>query len=120
MMLLGPAAGAPLSEWQQMVELNVLGLLYGAHAGSGTAEQRPQVVEPVEQVPHVRRGASFPVRMQVGQRGVLAVALEGRPGLPFDEDEHLPRSDVAGHAFPEPAQGHHASSVPGNLPGRPA
>ena len=31
-MLLGPAAGEPLSEWQQMVELNVLGLLYCAHA----------------------------------------------------------------------------------------
>ena len=31
-MLLVPAAGAPLSEWQQMVELNVLGLLYCAHA----------------------------------------------------------------------------------------
>ncbi|HEY1618912.1 MAG TPA: SDR family NAD(P)-dependent oxidoreductase [Streptosporangiaceae bacterium] len=32
MMLLGPAAGAPLDEWQRMVELNVLGLLYCAHA----------------------------------------------------------------------------------------
>jgi NADP-dependent 3-hydroxy acid dehydrogenase YdfG len=31
-MLLGPAADAPLAEWQQMVELNVLGLLYCAHA----------------------------------------------------------------------------------------
>ena len=31
-MLLGPAADAPLTEWQQMVELNVLGLLYCAHA----------------------------------------------------------------------------------------
>ena len=31
-MLLGPAAGAPLPEWQRMVELNVLGLLYCAHA----------------------------------------------------------------------------------------
>jgi NADP-dependent 3-hydroxy acid dehydrogenase YdfG len=31
-MLLGPAAGAPLDEWQRMVELNVLGLLYCAHA----------------------------------------------------------------------------------------
>jgi NADP-dependent 3-hydroxy acid dehydrogenase YdfG len=31
-MLLGPAAGAPLPEWQQMVQLNVLGLLYCAHA----------------------------------------------------------------------------------------
>ena len=31
-MLLGPALEAPLSEWQRMVELNVLGLLYCAHA----------------------------------------------------------------------------------------
>jgi len=31
-MLLGPVVGAPLSEWQRMVELNVLGLLYCAHA----------------------------------------------------------------------------------------
>jgi NADP-dependent 3-hydroxy acid dehydrogenase YdfG len=31
-MLLGPAVGAPLSEWQRMVDLNVLGLLYCAEA----------------------------------------------------------------------------------------
>ena len=31
-MLLGPVLGAPLSEWQQMVEINVLGMLYCAHA----------------------------------------------------------------------------------------
>jgi NADP-dependent 3-hydroxy acid dehydrogenase YdfG len=31
-MLLGPAVGAPLEEWQRMVELNVLGLLYCTHA----------------------------------------------------------------------------------------
>jgi NADP-dependent 3-hydroxy acid dehydrogenase YdfG len=31
-MLLGPAVDAPLSEWQRMVEINVLGLLYCAHA----------------------------------------------------------------------------------------
>ena len=31
-MLLGPAADAPLTEWQQMVQLNVMGLLYCAHA----------------------------------------------------------------------------------------
>ena len=30
-MLLGPVAGAPLPEWQRMVDLNVLGLLYCAH-----------------------------------------------------------------------------------------
>jgi NADP-dependent 3-hydroxy acid dehydrogenase YdfG len=33
-MLLGPAARAPLAEWQQMVDLNVLGLLYCAHAAA--------------------------------------------------------------------------------------
>jgi NADP-dependent 3-hydroxy acid dehydrogenase YdfG len=31
-MLLGPATEAPVSEWQRMVELNLLGLLYCAHA----------------------------------------------------------------------------------------
>jgi NADP-dependent 3-hydroxy acid dehydrogenase YdfG len=31
-MLLGPAVGAPLYEWQRMVDLNVLGLLYCAQA----------------------------------------------------------------------------------------
>jgi NADP-dependent 3-hydroxy acid dehydrogenase YdfG len=31
-MLLGPVVGAPVSEWEQMVELNVRGLLYCAHA----------------------------------------------------------------------------------------
>jgi NADP-dependent 3-hydroxy acid dehydrogenase YdfG len=31
-MLLGPAVGAPLEEWEQMVRLNVLGLLYCTHA----------------------------------------------------------------------------------------
>src|SRR4029077_12423253 len=31
-MLLGPVQEAPLSEWQQMVGLNILGLLYCTHA----------------------------------------------------------------------------------------
>jgi len=31
-MLLGPAVSAPMSEWQRMIELNVLGLLYCSHA----------------------------------------------------------------------------------------
>jgi NADP-dependent 3-hydroxy acid dehydrogenase YdfG len=31
-MLLGPVVGAPVLEWQRMVELNLLGLLHCAHA----------------------------------------------------------------------------------------
>lgn len=31
-MLLGPIADAPVEEWEQMVSLNLLGLLYSAHA----------------------------------------------------------------------------------------
>ncbi len=44
-MLLGPVEGAPLSEWQQMVELNVLGLLYCAHAAL------PHLIEAAETGP---------------------------------------------------------------------
>ncbi len=31
-MLLGPAVGAPLEEWERMIDLNVMGLLYMTHA----------------------------------------------------------------------------------------
>ncbi|HVA60184.1 MAG TPA: SDR family NAD(P)-dependent oxidoreductase [Mycobacteriales bacterium] len=31
-MLLGPAVGAPLEEWERMISLNLLGLLYCSHA----------------------------------------------------------------------------------------
>jgi NADP-dependent 3-hydroxy acid dehydrogenase YdfG len=31
-MLLGPAVGAPIEEWQRMVQLNLLGLMYCTHA----------------------------------------------------------------------------------------
>jgi NADP-dependent 3-hydroxy acid dehydrogenase YdfG len=44
-MLLGPAVGSPLDEWQRMVELNVLGLLYCAHAAL------PHLVEAADSEP---------------------------------------------------------------------
>jgi len=47
-MLLGPIADAPTEEWRRMVELNVLGLLYTAHAALphllAAAEQGPRNV----------------------------------------------------------------------------
>jgi NADP-dependent 3-hydroxy acid dehydrogenase YdfG len=56
-MLLGPAVGAPLSEWQQMVDLNVLGLLYCAHAAVPhllrAAEDSPRQVADVVNISSV-------------------------------------------------------------------
>jgi len=57
-MLLGPAAGAPLDEWQQMVELNVLGLLYCAHAA----------------VPHLLRAAADEPRQVADMVNISSVA----------------------------------------------
>jgi NADP-dependent 3-hydroxy acid dehydrogenase YdfG len=57
-MLLGPAVGAPLSEWQQMVELNVLGLLYCAHAA----------------VPHLLRAAEDSPRQVADMVNISSVA----------------------------------------------
>ena len=57
-MLLGPAAGAPLSEWQRMVDLNVLGLLYCAHAA----------------VPHLLRAAQDAPRQVADMVNISSVA----------------------------------------------
>jgi NADP-dependent 3-hydroxy acid dehydrogenase YdfG len=47
-MLLGPVVGAPVEEWEQMVEINLLGLLYTAHAALPhllkAAEEEPRRV----------------------------------------------------------------------------
>jgi NADP-dependent 3-hydroxy acid dehydrogenase YdfG len=57
-MLLGPVAGAPLPEWQQMVQLNVLGLLYCAHAA----------------LPHLLRAADGPPRRVADLVNISSVA----------------------------------------------
>jgi NADP-dependent 3-hydroxy acid dehydrogenase YdfG len=57
-MLLGPAAGAPLAEWQRMVELNVLGLLYCAH----------------EALPHLLRAAGDGPRQVADMVNISSVA----------------------------------------------
>lgn len=44
-MLLGPVAGAPLEEWERMVQVNLLGLLYTARAAL------PHLVEAAEKEP---------------------------------------------------------------------
>jgi NADP-dependent 3-hydroxy acid dehydrogenase YdfG len=57
-MLLGPAAGAPLEEWQRMVDLNVLGLLYCAHAA----------------IPHLLRAAADSPRQVADMVNISSVA----------------------------------------------
>ena len=56
-MLLGPMADAPLSEWQRMVELNVLGLLYCSHAALphlvSAAQEGPRQVADVVNISSV-------------------------------------------------------------------
>jgi NADP-dependent 3-hydroxy acid dehydrogenase YdfG len=56
-MLLGPIVGAPVEEWQQMVNLNVLGLLYCTHAALphllAAAEGEPRSVADVVNVSSV-------------------------------------------------------------------
>ena len=64
-MLLGPAAEAPLDEWQRMVDLNLLGLLYCAHAA----------------LPHLRRAAADGPRQVADMVNISSVAGRfARPG----------------------------------------
>jgi NADP-dependent 3-hydroxy acid dehydrogenase YdfG len=56
-MLLGPIVGAPIEEWQRMVNLNLLGLLYCTHAALphllAAAELEPRAVADVVNVSSV-------------------------------------------------------------------
>jgi NADP-dependent 3-hydroxy acid dehydrogenase YdfG len=56
-MLLGPIVGAPIEEWQRMVHLNLLGLLYCTHAALPhlleAAEKEPRSVADVVNVSSV-------------------------------------------------------------------
>jgi NADP-dependent 3-hydroxy acid dehydrogenase YdfG len=64
-MLLGPIAGAPLDEWQRMVDLNVLGLLYCARAA----------------LPHLQRAAAEGPRQVADMVNISSVAGRfARPG----------------------------------------
>jgi NADP-dependent 3-hydroxy acid dehydrogenase YdfG len=53
-MLLGPIVGAPIEEWQRMVDLNLLGLLYCTHAALphllAAAEEEPRSVADIVNV----------------------------------------------------------------------
>jgi NADP-dependent 3-hydroxy acid dehydrogenase YdfG len=116
-MLLGPAVGAPLSEWQRMVQLNLLGLLYCAHAALphllAAAQDGPRQVADMVNVSSVagrvaRNGSgvynatkhgvgafSEALRQEVTQRHVRISLVE--PGATATE--------LAGHNRPEIQEG---------------
>lgn len=113
MMLLGPVENAPLEEWEQMVHINVLGLLYCAHAALphlvSAAAQDPRRVSDMVNISSVagrvaRRGSgvynltkfgvgafSESLRQEVAPRHVRVSTIE--PGAVATE--------LTGHNRPE-------------------
>ncbi len=116
-MLLGPVEGAPVEEWQRMVELNVLGLMYCTHAALPhllqAAQDGPRQVADVVNISsvagrHARQGSgvynltkfgvgafSESLRQEVTQRHVRVSLVE--PGAVSTE--------LASHNRPEVLQG---------------
>jgi NADP-dependent 3-hydroxy acid dehydrogenase YdfG len=116
-MLLGPMESAPVEEWQRMVELNVLGLLYCTHAALphllAAAQDSPRRVADVVNVSsvagrHARAGSgvynatkfgvgafSESLRQEVTQRHVRVSLVE--PGAV--------ETELAGHNRPEVLEG---------------
>ena len=86
-MLLGPAVDAPLSEWQRMVELNVLGLLYCAHAATPhllkAAEDGPRQVADMVNISSVagRAARAFNAVYSLTKHGVGAFSESLRQEL---------------------------------------
>src|ERR1700754_4588012 len=75
----------------------------------------PQIVEAVEQVPDVRRRTVLTVGVQIGQLGIIAVAVEGVLRIPLDEDQHLAGLDLTGDRFTELSEGDDAAAVLGHF-----
>jgi NADP-dependent 3-hydroxy acid dehydrogenase YdfG len=116
-MLLGPVVDAPLEEWQRMIELNVLGLLYCAHAALphllSAAEDSPRRVADMVnissvagRVPRLGSGVynatkhgvgafSESLRQEVTKRHVRVSLVE--PGAT--------ETELAGHNRPEVQEG---------------
>jgi NADP-dependent 3-hydroxy acid dehydrogenase YdfG len=116
-MLIGPIEGAPLEEWQQMVQINLLGLLYCTHAALphllSAAESQPRHVADVVNVSSTagriaRRGTgvynatkfgvgafSESLRQEVATRHVRVTIIE--PGATATE--------LASHNRPEVLEG---------------
>ena len=85
---------------------------------SVSLQDGPEVFQLVEEVPDVLVRALFPVRVQVGELRVVAVAVERLLRFPLDEDQHLARRQVPHRCLAELAQGDHAPAVRSHFPRR--
>ncbi len=74
-MLLGPVLGAPVSEWQRMVDLNILGLLYCSHAA--LPHLRSAAADGPRQVADLVNISSVAGRIARGGRGVYNLTKHG-------------------------------------------
>lgn len=77
-MLLGPAEQAPIEEWERMVSLNVMGMLYAAHASLehllSAAEEGPRRVADLVNVSSV---AGRRARAQTGVYSLTKFGMNG-------------------------------------------
>jgi NADP-dependent 3-hydroxy acid dehydrogenase YdfG len=91
----GPLIGAPIDEWKQMIELNVLGLLYCAHAALphllAAADRGPRRVADLVNLSPMLGMVAFAasLRQEVGRRHVRICVVEPWPDrvLPFEPDD---------------------------------
>jgi NADP-dependent 3-hydroxy acid dehydrogenase YdfG len=112
-MLLGPAVGAPLSEWRRMVELNVLGLLFCTHAALphllAAAEEGPRRVADIVNVSsvagRVARNGSGVYNLTKHGVGALSESLRqeitGRHVRVSLVEPGATETELAGHNRPE-------------------
>jgi NADP-dependent 3-hydroxy acid dehydrogenase YdfG len=91
----GALIGAPIDEWKQMIELNVLGLLYCAHAALphllAAADREPRRVADLINLSPMLGMVAFAasLRQEIGRRHVRICVVEPCPDrvLPFEPDD---------------------------------
>jgi NADP-dependent 3-hydroxy acid dehydrogenase YdfG len=91
----GALIGAPIDEWKQMIELNVLGLLYCAHAALphllAAADREPRRVADLVNLSPMLGMVAFAasLRQEIGRRHVRICVVEPCPDrvLPFEPDD---------------------------------
>jgi NADP-dependent 3-hydroxy acid dehydrogenase YdfG len=82
----GPLAGAPIEDWKHMVEVNLLGLVYCAHAALphliAAAEQDPRHVTDLVNLGPMGGVLAITesLRQELTQRGVRIAVVEPDPG----------------------------------------